>query len=60
MLRRAAVLKRICDRRRAQNAFTTIGRENTYSQKKMLGDSVRTGSFFLTKLHKSNSRGLAQ
>lgn len=34
--------------------------ENTYFQKKMQGESVCTGSFFLTKLHESNSRGFAQ
>ena len=41
-------------------AFTTIWLENTYFQKKMQGESVCTGSFFLTKLHESNSRGFAQ
>ena len=41
-------------------AFTTIWLENADSQKKMPEALFYTGSFFLTKLHESNSRGLAQ
>ena len=41
-------------------AFTTIWLENADSQKKMLEALFYTGSFFLTKLHESNSRGFAQ
>ena len=41
-------------------AFTTIWLENADSQKKMPEALFYTGAFSLTKLHESNSRGLAQ
>ena len=41
-------------------AFITIWLENADSQKKMPEALFYTGSFFLTKLHESTSRGLAQ